>query len=63
MNKTDILDKLVKMSLYTNEYDKYEEAADHLTWLFEPMEKEVEKFFFPKKEAEINVQLSENKEC
>lgn len=63
-SKMEILEKLVLFSLYTNNWELYEETADHLTWLFEKMTPEVEKIFFDiktEKEMEVsNVQLSEN---
>lgn len=58
-NKTDILEKLIEMSLWTNEYEKYVETADHLTWLFKKTDPEIERFFFPEKEVK-DVQLPEN---
>lgn len=57
-NKTDIMEKLVKMSLETMNYEEYEETADHLLWLFEKCKPEVLKTFFPEKEVK-DVQLPE----
>lgn len=59
MSKTEIYEKLVKMSLYTMDYGKYEELADAITYLFSKMDPEVEKYFFPEKEVK-DVQLPEN---
>lgn len=62
-NKTEILEKLAKWSLSTFDWNKYEEVADHIIWLFEEMDKEVEKTFFPEKRKEkTDVQLPENNE-
>lgn len=59
MSKTEIYEKLIKMSLYTMDYGKYEELADVITYLFSKMDPEVEKYFFPEKEVK-DVQLPEN---
>lgn len=54
-SKTEIYEKLILMSLYTNDYETYVETADNLTWLFTEMDPEVKKYFFPEESEVKNV--------
>lgn len=60
-SKTEILEKLLKMSLDTHNWEEYEETAYHIEWLFEKTKPETNKFFeIKKEESKQDVQLPEN---
>lgn len=54
------MEKLVEMSLWAENWEEYEETADHILWLFQKCSPMIENKFFPKKEVK-DVQLPEDK--
>lgn len=55
---TEILIQLIQYMMWTPDYTKAEELADHLTWLISKADAEIIKFFYEKEEE--HVQLSED---
>lgn len=59
MNKTDIYEKLLDATMNSMSYEIVEDYIYHLRWLFEELDPEMKKFFFPEKEVK-DVQLPED---
>lgn len=54
----ELLEKAIKMAVYTNNWEIADQYLNNITWLFEKMDPEAEKYFG--KENKENVQLPEN---
>ena len=51
MNKTDIYEKLLDATMNSMSYEIVEDYIYHLRWLFEEIDPEMKKYFFPEKEV------------
>lgn len=62
MNKTEIYEKLLDATMNSMSYEIVEDYIYHLRWLFEEMDEEMKKYFFPEKEVKKDVQFSKDNE-